>query len=404
MIGFLIGAVLLLIMAMAFVLPPLLRSGPPRQARRDEINLSLLRDQLSEIDADRAAGLISPLASASARHDLAQRVVEEVRAQPVVVKGASGAPWTASFIGFAIPVVAMALYVLLGAPIALDPMQAGSEGNTAHALTPQQIEAMVDTLATRLKDRPDDVEGWQMLARSYNALERYREASDAYANLVRLRPDDAALLADYADTLAMSLNRSLQGKPEKLIDRALAIDPDNLKAIALSGTAAFERRDYAAAVKRWERIMHLAPANSEIAISTAASIDDAKKMMRLPSADGQVANAGNTRVEGIVELDPVLRSAVAESDTVFVFARAAAGPRAPLAVLRKSVKELPLTFVLDDSMSMVAGAKLSDFPLVVVGARISKSGSATPGAGDLEMLSDPVAPGTKGLKIRISAK
>lgn len=109
-------------------------------------------------------------------------------------------------------------------------------------------------------------------------------------------------------------------------------------------------------------------------------------------------------VAGTVELDAVLRSKVADTDTVFIFARAAQGPRFPVAVLRKQVKDLPTSFVLDDSMSMVADAKLSSFPMVVVGARISKSGSATSSAGDLEGLTEPVRPGAKGLKIRINSQ
>jgi cytochrome c-type biogenesis protein CcmH len=226
------------------------------------------------------------------------------------------------------------------------------------------------------------------------------------------------VLADYADVLAMAQNRSLQGEPEKLVARALQLDPKNIKALALYGAAAFERHDYALAVTRWKTVLPLVPADSETARALKSSIDEAQKLAAAPAATSDSANAtsneaapttasaSEAQVSGKVELDPALRSQVTDDATVFIFARAAgdsAGPRFPLAVLRKQVKDLPATFTLDDSMSMMAGAKLSNFPTVVVGARISKSGSATPGAGDLEGLSEPIHPGAKGVLIRIAS-
>ena len=274
---------------------------------------------------------------------------------------------------------------------------------------------MVAGLAQRLQNDPDNVEGWTMLARSYNVLERFEEASQAYARLVKLVPDDAGLFADYADVLAMASNRSLQGEPEKLIERALAIDPKNLKALALAGSAAFERKDYANAVARWQTILALVEPDSEIARSTTGNINQAKSLMgEAPLAQAPLAQEGAAKLaqpaaggaavlEGVVDIDPALRAKAADTDVVFIFARAAQGTRTPLAVLRKQVKDLPLKFSLDDSMSMLPNAKLSDFPMVQVGARISKSGSATPGAGDLEGISEAVAPGTQNIKIRIDS-
>ena len=242
--------------------------------------------------------------------------------------------------------------------------------------------------------------------------------------LVKLIPDNAEVLADYADILAMSQGKSLLGEPEKLVERALAIDAKNVKALALSGSAAFERRDYQGAIVQWKKLQAVVPADSDFGRSTASSIAEAQKLagepaLPAPSApDTPVAPvapaaaaaaaaapvAGAAEVSGTVELDPALRSQVADTDTVFIFARAAQGPRFPLAVLRKQVKDLPVSFVLDDSMSMVPTAKLSGFPQVLVGARISKSGSASPAAGDLEGLTEPVPPGAKNLKIRIDSQ
>lgn len=416
---FLIGAVLLVALTLAFLLPPLLRreTASNVHVQRDELNLAVLRDQLTELDADLQAGLIDPASYQSARHELERRVAEDVKPQAAALPAATGRRWGAWLVGLAVPVLSIALYLLVGTPAGMDPaQQVAAADNKGHEITPEQIEGMVASLATRLQNEPDNAEGWNMLARSYNALGRYDQASQAYARLVKLVPDDAGLLTDYADTLAMAQNRSLQGEPEKLIDRALAIDPKNLKAIALSGSAAFERKDYATAVSRWQSILALVPADSEVARSISGSISDAQGMMGKGAAPAPVAQAAvaksdaspavavGARVEGTVDIDPALRAQAADTDVVFIFARAAQGPRFPLAVLRKQVKDLPLKFVLDDSMSMMPDAKLSSYPMVVVGARISKTGSATPAPGDFEGVTEPVKPGATGLKIRIDKR
>lgn len=422
MIAFWIVAVLLMAGALLFVLTPLLRKEEVAHphALRDEVNLMVLRDQLHELDADRAAGTIDAAAYESARQELERRVAEDVQPGTALAKSVPRKNAVGLLVGVSLPVVAVSLYFLLGSPGGLDPAQTAAPKEAAHEVTEEQIQAMVTTLAQRLKDSPDDVQGWSMLARSYNALGRFGEAADAYARLVKLVPGNADMLADYADTLAMSLNKSLQGEPEKLIARALEADPKNIKALALSGSAAFERRDYQAAITRWKKILAIVPADSDLARSTNDSIGEAQTLAAgkpavaptpvaaapsptKPTAPSAPAAAA-AEVGGTVELDAALRKQVADTDTVFIFARAAQGPKFPLAVLRKQVKDLPTAFVLDDSMSMMPDAKLSSFPMVVVGARVSKSGSATPTPGDLEGLTEPVSPGAKNLKIRINTQ
>jgi cytochrome c-type biogenesis protein CcmH len=410
MTAFLIAAALLSLLALLFILPPLLRQPAPvrRDARRDELNLQVLRHQLHELDADLSRGIIDARAYGEARQDLERRVAEEV--QPAADAPARGRRrWPGVVLALAVPGLAAALYFRLGAPAALDPANtnpAQAQGQ-AHELTEAQIVAMVESLARRLQDKPEDIEGWSMLARSSNALGRYAQAADAYAHLVKLvTPDDAALLADYADTLAMAQNRSLQGEPERLVVRALAADPANVKALALAGSAAFERRAYREALAHWKKVLALVPADSDMARATSNSISEAEQLdggaSTAPAAQAApAASAG--RVSGTVELDPALRAKVGANDTVFIYARAAQGPRFPLAVLRKQVKDLPVRFELDDSMSMVPEAKLSGFPQVVVGARISKQGSATPAPGDFEGSLGPVGVGAQELRIVIDA-
>lgn len=425
MTAFAIVACLMLAAALLFILPTLLR--PERagrvHAQRDELNLEVLRDQFRELDADLAAGTLEASAYDSARQELERRVAEDVLPNPQAAGPSIAKRWPAVAIGLAVPIIAVSLYLFLGTPNALDPTQRAAADNPAHPVTADQIGDMVVKLAERLKSKPDDAQGWQMLARSYSALGRFSEAADAYAHLAKLIPDNADLLADYADALGMSLNRSLLGEPEKIALRALAIDPNSLKALALSGSAAFERHDYAAAIRHWKKILTIVPADSEAARQTASNISEAQaladgkpvaqKAMAVPGATQPdpatstpppMAASAASQISGTVELDPALRSKAADSDTVFIFALAVEGPRFPLAVLRKQVKDLPANFVLDDSMSMEPSAKISNFQKVVVGARISKSGNATPGPGDLEGLTDSVKPGIKNVKIRINSR
>lgn len=405
MMAFSLVAALLVALALCFILPTLLRKEAElnRHALRDEVNLTVLRDQLRELDADLAAGTIDATAYRSARLELERRVAEDVQPSAASAVFMPAKRWTAVVVGSGVPVVAIALYLLLGSPGGLDPIQVASPKDQTHTVSKDQIENMVARLAQRLKNEPDNAEGWSMLARSYNSLDRFGEAAEAYAHLVKLVSDDADLLADYADTLATSRNKNLQGEPEKLIARALTLDPKNIKALALSGSAAFERRDYRAAVTQWEKILAIVPPESEIARSTMSGIREAQGLTGKPAA-AQAPVAAAAEVAGVVELDAALRAKVADTDTVFIFARAAEGSRFPLAVVRKQVRDLPASFVLDDSMSMVPKARLSGFSKVVVGARISKSGSATPGTGDYEGVTEPVRPGAKGLKILINSQ
>lgn len=247
-----------------------------------------------------------------------------------------------------------------------------------------------------------------MLARSYNALGRYDQAASAYAKAARQLPNDAQLLADYADTLAMAQGRRLQGEPEQLIARALKIDPNNIKALALAGSAAFDTKNYAKAVDYWERTLRLAPPDSDFARSVSASVAEARSLGTggapvAPSRDASTTAASKSGVSGMVKLAPELAAKVAPTDTVFIFARAASGPRTPLAILRKQVQELPVTFSLDDSMAMAPDMSLSNFSQVVVGARISKSGNANSRPGDLEGFSAPIANSAAGISVVIDS-
>ena len=401
-----------MIAILALVLPLLGRGGGSKPVVGSEVNLSVYRDQLRELEADRAAGTLDDIQYQNARTDLEARVLEDSSVTEDSSKLAASAKWSRTSIVAAVtmvPLLAVSLYFLLGTPAGLESKIPTASVDEAHPATPEQFEAMVTWLAERLKAEPDNADGWVMLARSYVALNRYQDASIAYSRAVALQPNNAFVLADYADILAM-LKQTLQGEPEKMIQRALQVDPVNLKALSLAGSAAFERKDYQGAISSWQKILGLIPADSPVVSSIKGSIAEARGLAAHPSAGSVASTAAPSKavdgsVSGTISLDPGLKTQVAETDTVFVFARAVEGGRKPpLAVLRKTVKDLPLVFTLDDSMAMVPGLNLSSEAKVIVGARISKSGKIVANSGDLEGLSKPVNNNQKGVVIVIGVK
>ena len=404
-------------------------------------DIPTLRRRLQEIKALRDSGDLGAEPYAKARRDLERALVDAVMrgapdAAPVATAD-SAAPsaarpsgWLLGGLAVAVLAIAGAGYWWTGSP-GLQTRAASAQGGAAGEGAPEvdaaQIKAMVDKLAAHLKEKPDDAQGWAMLARSYNVLERPADAVIAYQKAVALIPDDARLLADYADVLAVQNNRSLVGEPTKLVERALKLDPNNVKALALAGTAAFDRQDYAAAAAHWEKLLQVGPTDAAFVQQVQAGVAEARSLGNLPpvataftatapnasasaaAAPGAAADsatppalAGASSVSGSVSLAPALAAKAAPEDTVFIFARAAQGSRMPLAILRKQVKDLPLQFKLDYSMAMSPAARLSGAPQVIVGARVSKSGQAMPTPGDLAGQTAPVAPGAAGLKIEIN--
>ena len=409
MIAFIAIAALLVAGALLFVLPPLISGRRKSSVLRSQVNAAVYRDQMRELDADVSAETLAAGEYEKAKRELEARVLQDVVADEAEAPPPPRSRRSAIVAAIAVPVLAIGVYVLTGTPQALSP-QAAVHG-ASEQLTEQQIVEMVERLAAKLKENPDDAEGWAMLAKSYAVIGRFKESTQAYAEATRRVPDNAQLLADYADAAAMAQGRQLQGEPEKLIARALAIDPTNMKALALAGTVAFEKKDYNGAASYWERILKMVPPDSELAKGVSASVAEARTLAAgggaapsAPVAAPAAAGGEAATVSGVVSLKPELAAKVAPNDTVFIYARAAEGPRVPLAVLRKAASELPVKFTLDDTLAMAPNMKLSGFPKVVVSARISKSGNAQPQSGDLQGASGTIANAASGVNVVIDTE
>ena len=404
MTGFVAAAALLVVCTLLLLLRPWRRGSGDTAASAREVNAGIYRDQLADLDRDLAAGTLAEADHAQARADLQRRLLDDTGQSE---SGTSIAPTnrtTGVLIALVVPVFAGSLYLLLGQPAALDERarQGVSQG---------EVEKMVNGLAARLAAKPDDPKGWVVLGRSYRVMGRMQDAANAFQRVGPELDRDPSLLAEYADALGAVANGDLEGKPLELVARALKIDPDNGLALALAAAAAFNRKDMAQAGLHWERLLKLLPPDSEDAkwvagqlaqIRGAPGMASAAPATAAPAASTAPAvAAGDNTIRGRVSLAPALAKQVLPSDTVFVFARAAEGPRMPLAVQRARVSDLPLEFKLDDSLAVSPGFKLSSATEVRVEARISRSGSATPAAGDLIGVGPVVKPGARELSIQI---
>jgi cytochrome c-type biogenesis protein CcmH len=405
--AFILAAALLVAFTLLLLLRPWRRRSVDLTASTREINAGIYRDQLAELDRDLAAGTLAVADHAQARGELQRRLLDDAGVIETTATAPGGARVTTIVIALSVPLLAAAMYTFLGQPAALDPA-------ARQASTQPDVENMVATLAARLEAKPDDPKGWAVLGRSYRVMGRMADAQKAFERIGAELERDPVLLAEYADVLAANNNGNLEGKPMEAVGRALKLDPDNPMALALSATAAFNRKDIASAVMQWERLLKQLPPDSEDAkwvqnqlaeIRTAAAASTAPRadgtQVIAPPASTAAAAAGDTSIRGQVSLAPALAAQALPTDTVFIFARAVQGPRMPLAVQRAKVSDLPLTFKLDDSLAVSPDFKISGFTEVRIEARISRSGSATPGPGDLIGTGPVVKPGATGLSVKI---
>ena len=270
---FIAAAAALLVVVLAVLLRPCWRApAAARATDRRAANLALLREQRAELERERDEGLLAAADFAQARSELQRRLLAELPPEspesPPPAPGGGRA--TALALLVALPLAALAGYLLLGSPQALDPQR------TQARVSPQQIEQMLGRLAARLQTQPDDAAGWVMLARSYKALGRYAEAGDAYSHGGALVDADAALLADYAEVAARASGR-LDGLSAELVARALKLDADEPQALLLAGAAASERNDFAAVARHWGRLLRQVDPASEEGKSLAAAVAKARR-------------------------------------------------------------------------------------------------------------------------------
>jgi len=412
------SAVVCVLIALAFVLPALLRTrARTTQAARRDVNIAVYRDQLKEMDADRANGLLSEAQYEAAKLELEARLADDaLTTDDAPEPGWSGSRRLGFTLGALIPVAAFGLYFWLGSPASLMASASApvSAADPAMTGTPSEHDfaKLIQKVEEKVKASPEDGEAWTMLAKSYAVMERWPEALQAYEKANQLLPQDASVLSGYAEALAINNNRVLAGKPMELVQQALKLDPENIKGLELSGIYALQERHYAEASNYFKRLLALLPPDSAYAQDIMAALQETERMARPgiagldnlasppPVEDRAPSMASGATIKGSIDIAPTLKSKIAASDVLFLFARAGQGGP-PVAAIRAGAGTFPLEFELNDSMAMNPGNTLSQQKQVMLVARVSKSGNPMAQAGDLEGTVADVKVGAAGVKIVI---
>lgn len=256
----------------------------------------------------------------------------------------------------------------------------------------EDIDKMIDQLEQKMQDEPENATGWTMLGRSYMMLKRFPEAVHALDKALALTPEDPELMLSLADAIAMTNEGQMAGRPQKLIDQALAVSPNNPKALWLAGITAREAEDHEKAIGYWQTLLPLIADDAGSTQEVQALIQEAGGTVTTASKPTPKA-ASTISVVVKVDLDESLRDKASPEDTVFIYVKASEGPQMPLAAVRKQVKDLPLEITLDESMGMMPQMKMSNFDAYKVGARVSRSGQAISASGDFIIEKSPVKAG-----------
>lgn len=375
MIDLWIGAGLLSLAALAFLLLPLLR-GRRAQTEEDRtaLNVALYQERLSELTAQRDAGTLTEEQLEAGRADAARELLDDTEDDdtPHSARLGRALPIAAAVL---VPLIGLGLYLHWGAS---DQLQLAREFGEQ----PRSMEEMTARLEKAVQAQPDSSEAWYFLARTYMSLERPGDAAKAYARLIELTGREPELLGQWAQALYFARDRQWSDELQQLTDEALRGDPHELTSLGLLGIAAYEDERFQDAIGFWERLVATLPADDPSRQPIQGGIERARE--QLGEAGGSPAAAPAVEQTDIaltvsVRLDAAVADKVQPTDTVFVFARAVSGPPMPLAVKRMSAADLPVTVSLSDADAMTPQLRLSNFEQVRLFARVSRSGDATKG-------------------------
>jgi cytochrome c-type biogenesis protein CcmH len=383
---------------------------PVTQASQAKANAKVYRDQILDLDREHDSGHISDQEWQQSRDELSLRLLEDTSAvDDPAAKTEKPAIWTAVVLAVALPFGAMSLYMWVGQPEALNPLSLKSP----EQVDPKDLAKLAQTLAEKLQDKPDNLQGWVMLGRTYRTLENFDAALKAYDTALKLSADDDLKL-ERIEVIAMQRQGQFDGEPWRVIREILQKDPQHFAALLTAGSASYSEGKYADALKFWEQARQPLEANHPDLAGLENAIATVRDKLGMPpkavaSASSAPANSGSNgnalsaglSVSGQITLSAAIKAKASPNDAVFVYATPANGERMPLAIFKTTVSQLPLNFTLDDSTAMTPERKLSTAGEVLVKVRVSKSGNAIPQSGDLTGSVGPVKVGSKGLKLEI---
>ncbi len=370
---------------------------PVTQASQANANAKVYRDQILDLDREHDSGHISDEEWQQSRDELSLRLLEDTSAvDDPAAKTEKPAIWTAVVLAVALPLGSMGMYMWVGQPEALNPLAL----KTPDQVDPKDLTKMAQTLAEKLQDKPDNLQGWVMLGRTYRTLENFDAALRAYDSALKLSDDDDLKL-ERIEVIAMQRQGQFEGEPWNVIREVLQRDPQHFGALLTAGSASYAEGKFADALKYWEQARKPLDANNPDLEGLESAIATVRERLGMPPAKVTPAATSGRNVTGQVSLSASLKSKASPNDVVFIYATPANGDRMPLAIFKTTVSQLPFNFTLDDSTAMAPDRKLSAAGEVMVKVRVTKSGNAMPQSGDLSGSLGPVKVGAKGLKLEI---
>ncbi|KPY39729.1 Cytochrome c heme lyase subunit CcmH [Pseudomonas syringae pv. primulae] len=371
MIDFWMATGLLLLVALGFLLIPVLRGQrAQREEDRTALNVALYQERLSELQGQQEEGVLSAMQIQSARDEAARELLADTEGAEKARIARLGKPWLL-LAAVLVPVLGMGAYLQLGASDKVELSREFSQPPTSLADMTQRLERTVQA-------QPDSSESLYFLARSYMAQNRPGDAAQMFERAAGLAGRPPELLGQWAQALYFASDKHFTPQVQALTDEALKADPKEVTSLGLLGIAAFETERYQAAVNYWTRLLNVLPAQDPSRSALEGGIARARENLKTGAKPALAASrAASIKVR--VDLAPALKDKVQPRDSVFIFARAVDGPPAPLAVKRITVAELPAEVELSDADAMMPQLKLSNFPQVQLVARVSRAGQPTTG-------------------------
>ncbi len=398
---------LLIAIAIAFILPALLKREINQDATRDQ-NIAIAKEQLAELEQRYEKNDIDESNYNSVKKELEYALFNDLKELDLElvennVENTTQKSSTKSIDTWLIlllaPIIAVPVYLSLGNldfTKHLDAKKAVTEVTKANmplkADGTPDVEKITQQLRKEMESNPTDPRGWYMLGRAYMMINRIPEAIESFDKSLALRPDLAETMLSLADAISMNNEGQLAGRPRELVKKALTIEPKNVTALWLSGMAASQEAEYQEAITQWQKVLPFIENKPDEKTAVLGLIEEAQNRLgtnnnKQSSEKTEKAIYSNTNENKSIKLKisiaPEFKEKASPEDPVFIYAKAMSGPPMPLAAVKKQVKDFPLELILNDDMAMMPNLKLSSFNIVTVGARISKTGQPVPANGDI---------------------
>ena len=382
---FMLFSVALAVIVVVFLLRPLLsKKAQTTTVERDAVNVEVVTSHLNDLKRELESGEITEDQYKQYRLELEKIAADDLRKQDAVVEQSqSGNTVLAIIVALLVPLLSLLVYQQIGNEQALSGEQNVQLENLENSEA--GLAEFIRSVEEDVEKNPNNIESRIALGQVYAELKRYADAVSVYQQLYQLRPDNPAILVDYAEVLALLHDNRLTGKPAQLLDQALSIEPNNSRALWLAGFAALQSGESEKTLAHWRRLQTSLEPDSEV-------YQQVENLLAQIGASSTTAESGDasqsvTVVKSItvsVSITADLQNNVDPNTTMFVFARAAEGPPMPLAVYKGTAGEIPLSVKLDDSMAMMPNMSLSRFQEIIVGVRLSSNGQPQGQAGDYE--------------------